>query len=417
MNSNVVSLQDHAAARARAESPGGGELDLVGRLFDRIGEDPGIPAAVRAELARLRIPTLRAAQLEHGFVANRLHPARHLLDELASAAVGLDDAVKPEDATVGAIRLAVHELLTGFEESLAPFDAMAARIASFTHGRTTSQDEAARPVIREIERRERDAASRRVAEEEVARRLRARLWVPSPVRAVLMGPWVAALERALRGEGEGSPAWRSLVNTMDDLLWSVEPKASAEGRRRLAAIVPALVHALGEGLRSAEMPEAERDAFLGQLVDFHAHAVKTGLRGISALPDAVAFDPTEAPSLARTTFTIGEQRVEEIRLAGADECAVQAGACGINGRVRVGAWVELDRGARVRARKRLSWMSPTTNACLLVGLAPGATAISITPAALAEQVRRGEARIVEDAPLVERTLAAILAEFGASWPA
>lgn len=410
MGTNVVSLQDHALAKARADAPGAGELDLVGRLFDGIGADATIPPAVRAELARLRIPTLRAAQLEPGFAANRLHPARHLLDAIAAAAVGLDDAVKPDDATVAAIRGAVHDLLTGFEDDLAPFDAMSARIAAFTRERALGQEAAVRRIVQEIEARERDGAARRIAEEEVGRRLRSRLWVPAAVRAMLQGPWVAALADACRSGGQGSPAWRSLVNTMDDLLWSVEPKASAEGRRRLAAIVPALVHALGEGLARAGTPDAQRDAFLGQLVDLHAHAVKTGLRGIAAVADAIAFDPTATPALARATFTLGEQRVEEIRLADADESAAQAAAAGLNPRVRLDAWIELDRGARAPARKRLAWMSSVTGACLLVGLAPGAMAVSIMPGALAELLRRGEARIVEDAPLVERTLAALLAQ-------
>jgi hypothetical protein len=219
-----------------------------------------------------------------------------------------------------------------------------------------------------------------------------------------------ALARVHREEGQGAAAWRSLVNTMDDLLWSVEPKGSPEGRKRLAAIVPALVHALAEGLDRSGMPAAERDAFFSALVDCHAHAVKAGLRGMAEVPDAVAFDPTETPVLARATFAIGDQRVEEIRLTGADESASQAAAATLGTRVRVGAWIELERGARAPARKRLAWVSPATGACLLVGLAPGSMAIAITPAALAEMLRRGEARVVDDAPLVERTLAAMLAE-------
>lgn len=402
--SNVVSLQDHARGR-RAD-----ELDLVGRLFERIAADPAIPHAVRAELSRLRIPTLRAAQLEHDFVANRLHPARHLIDAVAAAAVGLDDAAKLEDATVHAIHRAIHDLLTCFEDGLEPFDAMAARVAAFVAERTEAQEASARRVVQEIELREREGASRRLADEEVGRRLRSHLWVPAPVRAMLLGPWVEALARAHREDGQGSPAWRSLVNTMDDLLWSVEPKGAPEGRKRLAAIVPALVHALAEGLDRAGTPAAERDAFFSALVDCHANAVRAGLRGMAEIPEAVAFDPTQAPVLARSTFAIGDQRVEEIRLEGADESASQAAAAAASTRIRAGAWIELERGARAPARKRLAWTSPATGACLLVGLAPGSTAIAITPAALAEMMRRGEARVVEDAPLVERTLAAMLAE-------
>lgn len=409
-NHNVVSLEEHQRARTRtaADEAGAAALDLVGRLFDRIVEDHAIPATVRTELARLRIPTLRAAQIERDFVANRLHPARHLIDAIAAAAVGLDDAVKSDDATVAAIARAVHDLLTDFEADLAPFDAMAGRITAHLEERTQAQEPVTRRVIQEIEAREREATSRRVAEEEVGRRLRARLWVPAPVRAMLFGQWVAALTHAHIVDGEGSPAWRSLINTMDDLLWSVEPKASPDSRRRLAAILPALVHALGEGLSHAAT-DSERDAFLSTLVDLHANAVKSGLRGMAAVPDAVAFDPTEAPTLARSTFSAGDLRVEEIRLAGLDESAVQAAGPGAGSRLRVGCWVELERGARSPARKRLAWVSPATGACLLVGISPGAMAISITPAALAEQLRRGEARIVDDAPLVERTLAAMLA--------
>lgn len=403
-NTNVVSLQDHARGR-RAD-----ELDLVGRLFERIGADPALPPAVRAELSRLRIPTLRAAQLEHDFVANRLHPARHMIDAVAAAAVGLDDGVKPDDATVQAVHQAIHDLLTSFEDQLEPFDTMAARLARFVAERTEGQEQSARRVVQEIELREREGASRRVADEEVGRRLRSHLWVPAPVRAILLGAWVEALARAHREDGQGSPAWRSLVNTMDDLLWSVEPKGSPEGRKRLAAIVPALVHALAEGLDRAGTPAAERDAFFSALVDCHAHAVKAGLRGMAEVPEAVAFDPTEAPVLARSTFAVGDQRVEEIRLAGADESASQAGAATANTRIRVGAWIELERGGRAPARKRLAWVSPATGACLLVGLAAGSMAIAITPAALAEMLRRGEARLVDDAPLVERTLAAMLAD-------
>jgi hypothetical protein len=68
-NTNVVSLQEHARSKTGAHEAGARELDLVGRLFDRIGEDACVPAVVRAELARLRIPDAATAQLERDFVA------------------------------------------------------------------------------------------------------------------------------------------------------------------------------------------------------------------------------------------------------------------------------------------------------------------------------------------------------------
>jgi hypothetical protein len=78
-------------------------------------------------------------------------------------------------------------------------------------------------------------------------------------------------------------------------------------------------------------------------------------------------------------------------------------------RLRLGAWVELERGARAAARKRLAWMSPVTGAFLFTGMSPTSMAVTISPEALAEQMRRGEARVVDEAPLVERLLATLVA--------
>jgi hypothetical protein len=72
-----------------------------------------------------------------------------------------------EDATVHAIHRAIHDLLTDFEDQLAPFDAMAARVANFVAERTAGQEQSARRVVQEIELREREGASRRLADEEV----------------------------------------------------------------------------------------------------------------------------------------------------------------------------------------------------------------------------------------------------------
>ena len=406
-NHNIVPLDSHPRARARATGgPASGALDLLAQIFDEIAAEPGLPAAVRSEIARLRIPALRAAQRVPDFLERRAHPARRLVDAIGVAALGVDESAGDGDPTVAAISAAVHDLLVDFEEDLAPFEAAAARLAEYVDERTRGDDEGARPLVQAIVQRELADVPRHVAQEEVARRLRSRLWVPQPVREMLSDQWVRALADAYSRDGEESEEWSGLVRTMDDLLWSVEPKASPEGRRRLAGILPDLVQAIVRGWRRAGASEAERDEFLSRLVDAHAHAMKAGMRGMALVPE-----PTQAqdlpPALARTTFSVGERRVEEIRLTPAAQGGTDAADEEV-ARLRVGAWVELERGARVAARKRLAWSSPVTGACLFLGLAPGSTGVCIDPAALAQLVRRGEARIVDDAPLIERALAAML---------
>jgi hypothetical protein len=409
-NPNVVALDEHARLRARgADASNVSSLDVVARLFDHFGADPGIPESVRAELARLRIPTLRAAQVQRDFLANPAHPARRLLDAIGSAAIGLDDSTRTEEATPKAIARAVHDVLTGYDIGLDPFEAAARDLAAFLAQRTAAEDALGARVAREIEGREHEDLPRRRSGEEVVQRLRARLWVPGVVREMLLADWSRALARAHREDGEDSQAWRALLATMDDLLWSVEPKASPDGRRRLAAMLPGLIDAVSGGLRHAGVDEEACVAFLSALVDLHATAVKSGLRGMVDLPLEPEPSFAPRPAYARATFTVGDLRAEEIRLAGAEDCAAQLRPSEALAQLTLGTWIELERGARNAARKRLSWVSPATGMCLFVGVAPGSMSVAVSPAALAEQLRRGEARLIDGTALVERTIGAVLA--------
>jgi hypothetical protein len=73
------------------------------------------------------------------------------------------------------------------------------------------------------------------------------------------------------------------------------------------------------------------------------------------------------------------------------------------------SWVEFARGEQSKpVRARLTWISPAKGVYLFTN-PHGDAAVSITPEALAEQMRRGEARLIDDAPLVDRAVDSMLA--------
>ena len=403
-NPKVIPLQAHPRARSRDER--GAALDLVAQLFDYIAHDESLPLPVRDEIARLRIATLRAAQIAPDFLAQRRHPARRLLDAIGAAALGLDATVPADDAAVGAIANAVHAVLVDFDSDPRPFDSAAAALEELAAQRTREGDEAARPMVQAIVQRETADLPRRAALEEVERRLHARLWVPAPVRAMLRGRWVDVLATEYREAGEGSQGWHARVRTMDELLWSVEPKASPEGRKRLASVLPDLVDAIADGLGYAQVPLEERSAFLSELVDCHAQAMKAGLRGLALVPGGEPEPEAQSTAFEASTHEAGPHRIEEIRLvrAGRAPADMQDDAVA---RLRIGAWIELARGGRAPARKRLAWSSPITGSLLFVGLSPTSIGVAITPEALAEKLRRGEACLLDATPLVDRAMLAI----------
>jgi len=385
-------------------------IDIVAMLFDYVFDDEDIPASVKALLARLQIPTLKVALLDRTFFSSNLHPGRCLIDALAQLGIGLDAAGERGRATLALMGEIVDTVARDFDTEIDLFAKLLVRVEAFAAEQDRADAERVERSARLVEARERDEIARLVAEEEVGRRLRARVWAPVPVRDMLLGPWVRALASVQRAEGEGSPAWQDLVHTMDDLLWSVEPKATPDERKRLVVMLPAMLRRLQEGLARGALAEAERDGFFGALVDCHAIAVKAGLRGLAALPDATGAPPAEGYSLERAVVPAGEVQVEEIRLRG------PRGGALLNVFTRTGIWSNLARGTWVEFsgeaaeawRARLTWISPNKGVYLFTNPASAHRATSISPEALAEKMRLGEARVLDAAPLVGRAVGSML---------
>jgi hypothetical protein len=387
-------------------------IDIVAMLFDYIFEDRQIPASVKALLGRLQIPLLKVALIDKSFFSSKAHPARRLLDLLAESSIGLAETGDRPAAALKMIEEVVDKVLEEFETDVALFENLLARVEAFIDAQKRAENDIVERSAKLIEERERDEIARVIAAQEIGRRLEPRAWVPVAVRDMLEEAWVGALACAQRTEGEGSTAWHGLLRTMDDLLWSVEPKANADDRKRLITILPAMLRDLHEGMERAAYPEDRRTAFLGALVDCHAQAVKAGLRGLAALPETRSEARKKDASIERAVIPAGDIQVEEIRLR------APPGAAQVrNVFTRTGIWTNLERGTWVEfvtqesapaTRARLTWISPNKGVYLFTNPYSAKTAVSISPEALAEQMRLGFARVIDDAPLVERAVDSML---------
>jgi len=79
-----------------------------------------------------------------------------------------------------------------------------------------------------------------------------------------------------------------------------------------------------------------------------------------------------------------------------------------------GTWVEFMASTGLAMRARLTWISPAKGVYLFTNPLSASNAVSISPEALAEQMRLGEARIIDDAPLLERAVDSMLAHLAPS---
>jgi len=387
-------------------------IDVVGMLFDYIFEDKHIPATVKAQLARLQLPTLKVALLDKAFFSTASHPARRLLDLLAECAIGIDEAHARDSDVLALVESVVATVLAEFESDLELFAQQAKRVEAFMVERRDAEAALIERSARVVEERERHEAAIAAALAEVDQRIEARTWLPPAVRAMLAGPWAAAMAQAQLDQGpDPGSDWQELIAAMDELLWSVEPKTAAEDRRRLVSTLPSMLARLGAGLERGGLSQEQRDVFFGSLVDCHAGAVKAGMRGMAELPPAPAAEEP-AGGLAREVIPAGEIQLEEIRLRPArGEKALRNvfTRTGIWTNLQRGTWVEFVRPDKARMRARLTWISPNKAVYLFTNPLSQAAALSISPEALAEQMRMGEARMLDDGPLVDRAVGSMMA--------
>jgi hypothetical protein len=110
----------------------------------------------------------------------------------------------------------------------------------------------------------------------------------------------------------------------------------------------------------------------------------------------------------------GDLRVEEIRLKGPSGIVVRNvfTRTGVWTNVQRGTWVEFASEGAPPVRARLTWISPNKGVYLFTNPSSASVALSVSPEALAEQLRLGEARMLNDAPLVDRAVDSMMAALG-----
>ena len=421
-------------------------LDIVAMLFDYILDDRRLPDAMKALIGRLQIPVLKVAMLDKAFFSQRHHPARRLLDTLAEASIGWNEAEGHEGGLYKTVDDLVQRILNEFDENVEIFPTVLEGFLQYLAQEKEAAIALTGRSAQVIHHQEQVEIAQLVSHDEVRRRIQQHE-LPQAIRDFLTTRWKKALTAIYGKSGEDSHAWTNGLETMDDLVWSVMPKQSPDERKRLVALLPTLLKRLQDGMSSAGMAENERDEFFAKLVKCHSEAVKASLQSIATASDLAEeqtpeqrsswFDaqkiddgiPTltdtvdaqggfvEIPIAAETEET-APQLIEEITQANnegpAQELALEPGWQGqdeLSGdeydatvkHLKRGTWIEHEQEDGTMARAKLAWISPLKGLYLFTNRL-GARGLVITPVTLAAKLRNGQAHLIDSAALVDRAV-------------
>jgi hypothetical protein len=392
-------------------------LDIVSMLFDQLFDDPKIPAALKGLIGRLQIPMLKVAIADKALFSKKSHPARLLLDTFGEVAVRLAEDFTAESPTFVHLEAIVQHLVANFQEDIGVFERAREQLKEVIAGHDKQIEEAVQAETKRIEEQENLSAAKTAAEEEVKERVQAHK-LPGPVLEFLIQEWLRYLLVLYAKGGRGSADWQGALETMDQLIASLEPVKTLEDRKKLAASVPALVRKLVVGMNAVGTEPPAREAFLGELMKYHTVSLAKVKEGapppppppapVAAPPEALDFSaPVTVPNpsgggsvnVVSLGLDFTGKPVDKTERAKAKAALMSSLAVDPPAKMEMGSWVEFrpkEEGAEPRAAKVL-FVSPKKTRYLFSDRR-GKEVLELSRAEIVRRLRSGEAVRLEHEP-------------------
>jgi hypothetical protein len=371
-------------------------INLVAMLFECMLDDRNLPDSLKALIGRLQIPLVKVAVLDKSFFSRSSHPARRLLNEIASAAMGwgaCDDHQR--DSLYVRIDQVVQRLLNEFVDDPAIFSELLADFLAFT------QDERRRSEL--LEQRIRDAEEGRartgLARQQVEQALNQALLgkvLPQGVVTFVQQAWSKVLLLTCLKHGARSAEWHADVRTLEQLVWSVQQHREPDAARMLA-LVPGLLKSLRDGLNASAFDPFATSEFFSELEGLHQQA----LQGIGGSPASAS---TMVEVLAPVVLQIADEsqvHSEPVRLLADDASLRQVD------KMLAGCWVEFQEDAENSLRCKLVAVIENTGQYIFVNRT-GMKVLERNRLDLALELRNGVVRVLDDTLLFERALESVI---------
>ena len=386
MPRSIGHLKQDLMNRLRERSPGGqapvlaledsDTIDLVGMLFDYIGQNLSPRSGTRDLMSKLQVPVLRTALGDKDFFTRRNHPARVLLNSVAEASVLWMDDEDPDRSFVDKMTSLVDRVSREFDGNLSLIEELLGDLSRHMNLLGKRAEMAERRHVDAAKGREKLEVARERATTAVARLVKQRKPLPI-VRAVLEQAWTDVLALTILRQGEDSQNYRRRLAVADQLM-------RLGGDNEAAALDATLREEVRTGLTQVGLHEDEVDNIVGELFE----PKKTDDK---AAETEVALTLKSKPRLGGETATPPPTESAE-----APPAPLDAEEKKMLEHVRTlpfGTWFDFvtnQQGTTVR--RKLAWFSPLTGRCLFVNQR-GARADERSMEQLARDLVRGQVRL------------------------
>jgi hypothetical protein len=398
---NILRQMRNLEQVRRAPELDRGTVDALAEVFDFVFADQAIPVQMKFVIGRLQIPVLKAAMIDRDFFLSNDHPARRLVDTLASASVAWAPEKGENDPLYVRIETTVKRVLNEFEDDLDLFSELLLKFTEFLFETEQQAQGRIEPAADHERKGESFDQALAHADEIVHARINAlpkELPLAPFLAPFLTAQWREVLARAWQTAEENPQQWESVLTTMDQLIWSTQPKTKSEERRQLVAVLPDLVRSLNEGLDAIAWNGKERATFTRRLISTHMLAIRMTQPAATDTASAVLEEAA------------GKEAMQELdeRLAGQLSGTGDAFDAIAQTFTR-GLWFDFTIDQTTQHRCRLSWVSPMRTRLLFTNR-EGFDAFVRSEREVAALLRLGRLSVINETPIVSRALDRIMAE-------
>ena len=271
-------------------------IDTLSHIFEAIFSTPNLPDSVKTIIGRLQIPLLKRSMLDASFYADATHPAKQLINLLAQAAIGLPADTPREHPICVRLETLADSSRPLLESAAGDLSATLETLAALIAERNENLQTAARPYLEIVQQHETQAAAQMNAKEWLGRVLE-KTTHPEIVQ-FLFAHWRRLMEAACLEGGTEGTRWIEYDRTIEDLLWTFQPRSNPEERSRLLALIPTLIRRLNAILEPSDIPAAARAAFLDSCFNLQTAALRARAKPPAPLqpsPAQQAQEPLIAP--------------------------------------------------------------------------------------------------------------------------
>ncbi len=253
-------------------------VDLLSRLFEAMLTDQQLAAPLRPVIARLQVAALRVALRDGSMLRSDQHPVWLLMNRMAAAGQAWPQAGDPRASRLhGFCEELSSDIASASQQDSQQFLQAVSRLELHLQHELEQQQERAQPSIQALIATERRDDLEQALRQQLGEQVR-QVKTTDRVRSFMTHDWARVVAESILRFGAEDPRTVGSLSAVDELLWTLRVPDHPDSRTRLLQLLPGLLQRLREGMALVNMPEADRQGVLDDLMAVHTEALRAGHR-------------------------------------------------------------------------------------------------------------------------------------------